>query len=1418
MPKVQINRKLLLISLGTLLASGLAIHLLHEFQLSRQSGFYLGQARRFTDADKPQEAIRFYQRAISIEPNQFHCHSELAACYEKIGAIVLAESESQRAEQLNSNDLENLKRLARLTMLMGRFSYAEKRLTQLLAKNPNDVTLEQDLALSLVGQKQFDKSVVHFKKVLAVDAPPDTAYLQLASVLFNELNQPEEAFKILRSWDQKKPMSESALVLRADWLMQAIVAAGTESRSKTNNTHLAKLLEWARADVQSLSERDPAAAKPRELLCKLQLIEGKNSEALATALAAIPLFPNESTFYLVASGAAMVTGKANEVESVLEQALTLFPTNDQILIEAVNLKLILVKPLEARALFERLRSIKHSPLHGQLLEARLLSSEGKPREAAKLLESERDRSQAFPGYEKLRNLQLADCFDKLGQTEKQVDALRRALAQDAADPQTRGNLAQAYLRIGNTGEALVEYRLLFSQQRASVADLVNFTRITISQASGTETGSAAWAEVERILSLAEQNGIPPELLSVLKAEVAIAQNRHQDARESLATAPSHKSIFAARMLLEVDTQNWPVVEQLIREADEQQNDSVEVRLAKAAMLFRETTPSVEAIVALTSNCEGWNRAEQMRLIKPILNSLRQFNNQAASAELADNALKLVPADADLWQSLLDSHFRLGSTEQLERDCQRIEEILGKSAEWQYGKALLTLQNSSGDYRPDQLASSQTFLAQSILLRASWNVPLALSGWLYEIAGQNDTAIKRYSLAIDQGWRQLDTVQSLIRLLAKKGQFREADNVIRKLSTGKQPLAPSVNRAASQINLRLVDMDRAIELAQSALMVSKSADDANWLANLHRMNSDFAKAEVVLSEAVERSPDDIRLLVNWANFLATQDKTEQAQLILKSIEGHAQASEPKFRLAIAECYERLKMPTEASTALKSLDWNQLMTPQELEAYFRLVVQELPSNARVKMLETVLERNDIAENARVWVRLRLCMELASTGQPVAMERAEELVRQNLVTHPKSTQDRHALALVLTHKMGGEKKTEPLKILEQLIAEGWIPSDEDRFIMGQLYVQNGDWQQGNKQLLQVVSGSQSTDAKYVRRYVGLLIANKRATEGEPWIELLQRRGDTNKETARLLAEIRLQSEQFDVLAKDLAFDATGKAEAEWFAKCLVPREKLYLLTNFVGRLKKLNRLRAVEKLDGVAKELMSQLSKSGERAGALYVTQLLSQSRWEEATNELREFSKYWTDDENLAFCDFACRTPIKAEVFEQVLDVFASQAQLPNSTSTQLMVAARLSETAEKNEQATKFYRQILTNYPDDVVALNNLANLLSLSKAQPTESLELIGKAISLKGPVNYLLDTRGVCRATNGDIEGAVSDFTEASRSGRDPLPHFHLAWIAQTRGDATAVEKHKKTALALGLTRDMLVPLERQMWDALKLEVSRVR
>jgi len=132
-----------------------------------------------------------------------------------------------------------------------------------------------------------------------------------------------------------------------------------------------------------------------------------------------------------------------------------------------------------------------------------------------------------------------------------------------------------------------------------------------------------------------------------------------------------------------------------------------------------------------------------------------------------------------------------------------------------------------------------------------------------------------------------------------------------------------------------------------------------------------------------------------------------------------------------------------------------------------------------------------------------------------------------------------------------------------------------------------------------------------------------------------------------------------------------------------------------------------------------------------------------------------------------------------------------------VLAILLQIKGRPAESAPLYRRLLELEPDNVIAINNLAWIMSEVQGEHQKALELAQKGMKMAPNYYDLIDTRGVIYYRLGRFDKAVADFTECIKlyPGITPASigtRFYLARVFADLGENDKAIKYLNEALEL--------------------------
>lgn len=1475
----KINRKLLLISIIAIGALGAGVVLINRLQVSRQGDFYLQLAHESIDEGNLDAAMNHYARAIQLGKRDYETYHEYAKLLQddRIANYEASFMNGIRAEQAKSGQPENAFALANAAFRNGQFSDARKWSAAILQSDPINAPALLLNARALVELKEYDQAKAVFQKAIELPNATNEVFVDMANLLVNRLRDLEGGRYVVDQLISEKRVSLECFIDHGRWyLNQHLIRgiSGTLSEQEVIN----QLLIIAVNDSEEVLKRYSDEPRAHAFAIWVATNAKDNERAVALADEALRKFPSEGSLYHQAASALMAAGDYPRARKTIQEGLDR-TQGDKNLRSELRWWLAVIL-LEERQLEEE--PLKGDPLKEgyeilaaledagrpkqdvQFLRARYLAAERKYLEAISLFNELRVSRAVTPELEKILDVELAKCYDGIGDRAAQIRTLQRAVSANSGWLVAREDLAFAYMKAGRLDDAAEEFRSISMLDNVHFNVVLNHARILLKLRN--------WSDFDRLMN--ELQGHPEIVTSVaiLKAEALIAKDQFDDARQLLASQDprdmlAKSELYAARILVEVKQKAWGAADTLIAEARDLQLDSLSMRLAQAIRMF-QNEDAVDRIVELANVPVSWSPEDRRNLALLLLNQASQEENEVLVDRLSQLVIGLDPSNIACRLARLesavrqaDASYRLlermtpssgGVTSEspavdeerskiygefdrfikmADRELSEIKLITGqKSGLWHFGNALvITGENDAKALMGTNFNASagRTYsdaedqLRDAALLSPEEARVFALAGYVLQKLGREDAAIEKYNEAIRKGWRDPETVQRYLGLLMKKERFADADAVFRSLSQSDSSLSSQMFLLAAQSSKSLKNLDRASELAEQAAELSGAVEDYLWLSDIRELNRDKAGAEEALRKALDIDAKNLRAKISWIRFLQRAGRLDEAKSVALDMGAEMENPTSTQRVLLAKVFDYLGMTERMEEVLAHVHPEELDNVDVVKDFYAL--RNLSSNQdRIAFLSSLMNaKKSQRDNLRVdaiyaWARRELALVWLGIDRS-GIEEAKKLFPDTdaRMTQNPSLEDRRVMAIILAVEVGASNPDIPLAAFERLLREGWAPEPVDLYLLGNLYIEKGDWGQGSRYFSQLLTrnekGDKSTYGTYLKRYIQLLLekGGGRRTdvsskdggvrgdprEAELWLNVLIRDGAVDSDAARFLAEIRFQRNQWDVLVRDLVGEELGVDEVTWMVNAVSFVERFKWLNEYLTRLRASNET-AYTKYAPIVEAMAKKAEEQTEFPGAFYATQLLMRREFDQAYNVLRKVLETSTNEELDQCANLLLQSEgLPIEAVERFENLFQTSSRVQEQ-NIQLIIA-RLKEVRGDFSGAETIYRSRIEKDPNDLFSLNNLANLLALRGQKLEEAVAMIDRALALDGRDSaMLLDTRSVCYVRLKDYQLARRDLEKAIKQFDHQLFRYHLAWTHFLDGKEDLAKMELQIAKKLGLRK----------------------
>jgi tetratricopeptide (TPR) repeat protein len=728
----------------------------------------------------------------------------------------------------------------------------------------------------------------------------------------------------------------------------------------------------------------------------------------------------------------------------------------------------------------------------------------------------------------------------------------------------------------------------------------------------------------------------------------------------------------------------------------------------------------------------------------------------------------------------------------------------------------TASDRSGEPQRAKLQKASDQLGEARGQRPGWPRLALLQARIEELRDKPALAIPWYQQAIDSGAGD-EVAIHLIVLLAGQKEYEQAERLLRRLDEKQADLTPEVAPSAFDALSHRNDFVKALDLAYKACAASNDCQHHVWFGRIAaevvlagklrdgaERNQWLAKAEESLQKAVQLDQHNVDAWFGLLNFYARTGRPEE---VAKTTElAKQELTGPDLHLLLVRHYQSIN---DVLTARQELELALTEHPDDAQtlraaAEFHIMRREL-AEARALLTHLLEPQVKADPRDRAFARQSLAVVYLTDGTYGSFLKAVELVKGD---DPDNPGNRRATAILLARSPAGKDRREAIEILKGLQAKSLL-GDADRFLLAQLYWKLRQHDEATAVMESLLEKSPN-NADYVAGYARMILDDSRLEDAERWVKRLEGLEPQAVRTAdlraRFFASRRRETKAISVLENLLAAQTSSGADAPQF-----DRGQLAALLDAIANWKPARGgLRTEEFLSAAERQFRQAAadSPSPERQAALAAFL----GRHGKVKEALHLYDEFWANKQfeaaAIGYAELASRgrlTPSQLMSCEKQVD--AALGEQPDSLIL-LSALARIHRAEGKYDLVEATYRRILAVHPDNVVALNNLAVLLTLRRSEPEEARKLIERALELGGPGAALLDSRAMVELAAGETKSAIRDLEEAAADEPSAEYFFHLAQVHLERNDLSAAAQAIEVARSLGLEEESLHPLERDAYQ----------
>lgn len=1368
MPTIN-KRFLLQLVLVVVVLTG-ALYGIHSIQAERIPDALHRQAERAQTNGQIDKAIQYLRQYLEFRPDDTERQDELAELLRtrsgdaaRADLIFLYDKILRKDPFRHGTRREALK----LCLRIGRYTDAVTHADLLLKEFPKESELWQQLASAQAALRQHDAAVASYEKAIENDPQNLLGYQRLAQFHWRDLKNPDAARQVIDRMVQAMPENSEAFLTRAKYISLNQDSLPAKADQDVVLADLSTALNLA----PHLSE---AAIMKAERLQRYRDLHGAYL-CLVEARKHQPADPQ-----LIRSLAWLEVNRGNVggAIAVLEEGLTTAKDGVDLLVPLADMLLQFGETARTQEIIRKLDSRTGTvvKLQSLYLRSRLAMQEQQWEQAISLLTQLRSDSMRLPGLESQANLLMAACFHQTGEWDRELEALKLIVSKDPNHLAARMQLGQVYLNAGQFIEAQREYELAVQSPFAVGPVCTLLVRMKAARLIASGAPASAWNDLERqVRELAPRYGPSAVEPVLLLADLAQMAGKPDHAvkllQEETTRRPGDVRLWVAYAEAMADRSGVAAGLGVLDEAMSACGDGVEMRLCRARLYVRDPA-RLRPLDALEAHTDSWPDADQTRLLSGLVDIFDRVADDQSVIRLYRRLASRRSGEVATWVALFKRALVAGDQEATAMARRAITRLDGEDGPMvTIARAWEAIQADT----PERMAESR-----KQLIAAFGETPRRADACLLlaELASRlEDTAtadrLYLHALQLDPG--RFEPTRMYLTYLVRSQQDAALTRHLTRLSLDPRWYDEALRRVVFQTCSR-IEKDQAVRLLRSTRrIVEPYPTGLAWLA---RCMHDFGQTEEALTIAQAGIKRPRATMDDWLQCIVLQpeDHVDLLNEAKETLSGRDLAS---LAAAAAELPQ--------AQAWQPRDPSGEYEKAFLQSRLAIKLARMERTEAIALLEQYLARSNI--QGTDWAKRNLAMLLVIQGEPDDRQRALKILSresQKDLTKPEDQRSTAAVLTTIARYLDGEDRSEVLDraitLMKRLVEDG--QHSKDGYLLTQLYRMAHRHREA-RLLLNKLLAADPGNLDYLLAGLDILLESNEMTDAVGFAKRLLEMYPAEFRVVAAVARFECRAGRPEK-AYDLIETYTRTADGvgtELTAKLIKAAELLDELSRQPG-----NQNTAIRRKMVDAAITKYDMALAGRAESIIAIAGLLaSDDRIDEAFQRIEKASRTLTDRSRAAAGLAALRSGNgKDPHFRQVQGwLEASRNDEPDSIALQLTEAEYLTLKHDYSA-AGKVYEQILKQDPRNVVALNNLAWILSPKPEAQEQCMELITRAIRETGFTAELLDTRARVWIAAQQITPAEDDLREALRGGKTPLRLFHFA-LAKHQQQPPRLEEARK-------------------------------
>lgn len=1376
MAKIQINWKLILVlilAVAAIAVTGIAIRKYHRTQRSEVG---LTEGLKAYDQEQWQQAASLLGQYLSINQNDVPILIKYGQANARIRPfnrdhLGQAVNAYRTALRIEDNDVA-ASELIELYLQYGITSEAEL-IAQRFWEKTRQTQFAQFYATSLIKQRKFEKAAEILMTLVKQDPDQITAFDQLAQIAET---QPDIMNKSAQEWFgeaiQNNPDSALPYVLRSSyWVRQG---------------QLRKAIE----DLEHAETFESMDAGTRLNIAVRWIQQGYIQKAQKHLDAVMQMDPQNERLWQIQALWAQQTNDPQVMKKTADAGLSALgeknysylPLSAELYIKAGALD-------EAQKCIEKIQAAGADRGIILYLEGLLANESMDWATAVQKWQAAIDMGYASESL----YLGLSKVLEQINNRPLAIQLLRSYTVQHENAYQTHLELGRLYARDRVWIEALEQATAAVQLRTNSTEARIFYYQCRLETAAANEEAEMKVLE-KQIRDLVEAVDIPETRMLLFKA--ALKQKDYVNAEQILTEA---RNLHGQKLQFDLGRA------ELL--AAQGKNEELITWFTESSQRFPNAYEVTQGLAWAYLNNKQYDQAKSVldhamnQYSDPLIK--RKISVQSAEIEImrknTDEACEYYlrmaqenPSDIYVRRKLLSLKRDTATPEQLEKWIEEIRQAEGEDGwQWKYEKArMLIYDKAAFNARYSEIVE---MLQQNLLLNPDDQASRILLATAYEKADHVQLALALYREVLARQPDNIDVIVSAVSLLYRAEEYRQAWQLLDRIS--QQGIHdPRLAKYELESNLRMGQMDNAVEILRQITVESPSDDNAKLsLALLLMRRGEYPQAKNLVDELLQKDPDSVTANAALADFYLSQNQPQKAIEVCdnyltrnNTIQAHT------MRCKV------LLMMNRIPEAVQEIQW--IEQSGELSTSVQLGIAELYRSAGQGIQADRIIQKLLQESPDDPMVLKKAV-LANT-----QENGLALIEKAIEKNPGDVELQMQKARFMLEDNNPVVQKEAVTLLNRLIYD--YPRLEGAWVM------LGQWSLQQKKpamaLDYILRGlSYITDSKRLMILKAQAEAMRSPQLAIPTLEELSERYPEDPIIAAMLAgnyrAARQISEALAFLEKKLGSGTITET---------IPLKSELMLTLYTAGKK--------EQAAEVFGEL-SQLPQSRKQIVLAWVNLLIQEGHSTEAIEAFESWGKLYPQDQVMILpgvLNQFLQAKNQSDVLIKLEDMLKAVVKRnPDSSIAHYTMGMFLHQTGRK-EQAVPWYEKTIQLDPKQVIAMNNLAWILSQEMSDLSKSLELVNNAVKIAPDYADLRDTKGVILLQMNRYEEAVKEFEAciAVYGESDPKRTGSIYRLAKS---LYKLKKYDQATVELLRAKEMqrnnggLAPEEEKELESMLLEIS---